>query len=1242
MSRARGNSVLIIGIVVSILAAVAFLLLTSGKKGSLLGGLSASSSSSSGSGGGGSSASSGGGEGGSSSSSGGGDDDSDDPCKGFKPMPSEKKNKYDSASSAGQIGGDSYEREHAADLEAQREEQEERDKQALAALKQQGMNQKDLEAYEENMEKLRNANDDDARKYNEKINSEDDASAMREADDERAEVQKRLIEQLKEKKLNADTYLKKMEIATQAAHQKRMDEAKKLNIQIVGEEKILKIKLTADAQRRKEDLKDEKEKHKYSLGKSGMEYTAAKQVVSDLKKGDKKSFFAKKEEPRKLNEFGVSAKFSLSSLLRPPEDELKGKEGINPNWDTGRDWWTGKRRHPPVKKYENMVPSGMEYYNGRDLTSLQDDAYFLGEKRVSTLGGKDPAEECATICYEGGMKEKCQGFILGPSPEFEVEDYKTCIFFSKKAGLGKDGEGNSLGVKDRRDTYMMEYCSDSRKQFWSEDPCSSYEGTELDPKGDCPVGFDFKDKHFCETGGECRNPGTSSKSNCKRTACNPFVISTNTAKGKYCDACKYKNTVGDRLGDLTLCDKCDSNHVDFNPSKPGDCKCKPEFANRDPSTNCMDCLPGFFGMDCSLTANDCGGRGKPLPSSVKDNVLCSCNTKGKDGKGDFPVYFDGDKCDKCQEGYGPEPSVSKKYACSIQISDTKCSNTKTPILFADPRDVSKVTCDCSSRNKFFTLPENGGEPGGKWSGPACDICNVMEKGKKAYGGENCNLGRDVCNLRGTPGEKGKFGAGQQKDCMCDPELHFRSGLDSTCKDGDCEEGWYGKNCDVKMGACGSVNGYEFSPVESLKALATPSDPKCDCETDKTGMILSGGKCICPTGTVLKKGSNPPVCENVDDMCSHRGKYDTKSGKCKCDPGYSGDKCGSCSDGFANFLGTSTKNICEKVVDKCHGSTQVVQVGGRQKCKCDPGYDESKGEYCTSCSEGYVQYSLPVPKGDGSMFPAKTNRCIPLTDICGTNASDFVGGRCVCKKSPEGVPFSGNTTPFGDGKTKDPSPKDAENPLPNEVCAFTPSFCNYPLGVPSSNGCRCKPAATLADGKSVSGISGSRCQFTRQHTCNDKGDANMDGTCSCDAGWLGKDCKFPPKCKGNPCTSCDPVNSTWTHPGGFLGLTTIHECPSSCCGKIGNPSPCLGPICSNDPSFPKASTYLKEKLKEEVDDDPCTCLNPGKPEESGSVMRAKTVAGGLFGAVTTIFRDTNYPTRYSDSLYAHYVPVQYKA
>jgi hypothetical protein len=70
--------------------------------------------------------------------------------------------------------------------------------------------------------------------------------------------------------------------------------------------------------------------------------------------------------------------------------------------------------------------------------------------------------------------------------------------------------------------------------------------------------------------------------------------------------------------------------------------------------------------------------------------------------------------------------------------------------------------------------------------------------------------------------------------------------------------------------------------------------------------------------------------------------------------------------------------------------------------------------------------------------------------------------------------------------------------------------------------------------------------------------------------------------------------------------------------------------------------LKEKLKEEVDDDPCTCLNPGKPEESGSVMRAKTVAGGLFGAVTTIFRDTNYPTRYSDSLYAHYVPVQYKA
>ena len=93
----------------------------------------------------------------------------------------------------------------------------------------------------------------------------------------------------------------------------------------------------------------------------------------------------------------------------------------------------------------------------------------------------------------------------------------------------------------------------------------------------------------------------------------------------------------------------------------------------------------------------------------------------------------------------------------------------------------------------------------------------------------------------------------------------------------------------------------------------------------------------------------------DGTCSGHGTCDTKSGKCNCDPKYTGD-------------------YCDTVSCDCSGVGTCDETG---KCKCPVNYDGTK---CEKCKDGW--------SGDGCTI----KKCIDCSDngTCGTD------GKCACK------------------------------------------------------------------------------------------------------------------------------------------------------------------------------------------------------------------------------------------------------
>lgn len=893
-------------------------------------------------------------------------------------------------------------------------------------------------------------------------------------------------------------------------------------------------------------------------------------------------------------------------------------KGVNPEW-------TDPSSAPPVVRFKDKVPSTLAFHR-KQVSKLPQGTLpqVMGAMKLSasdTNSVRTCADHCHDLNKKINSKTSCVGFMMGSfsADEYEgVQDGDYCLFLSNKDGLGHSSSGTSLAAPSpNRDTYLLKYCDDLRKEYNPAGPnhCSEF-GGNLDAQGHCNESYAYSDPWYCESFSQCEssgietllhNPNNSGK--CKRGNCIPGVESSSNGS---CDKCRAKFTNGDRFGDLTRCNECQSNHNPFEPAAAelGDysCSCKPIFKNRDPSTNCAKCIDGYYGLECGVTKEICSGNGVPTESATEAYKECRCDQQKSDNKGSFSVHFDGQVCDKCAEGYGPSPKVGGHYACSINLKDTRCGRLDEPLPLSSNVNphfytngqldkINEFPCDCDFKNDKIEKEDAKGRRG-HFSGPTCELCSdethvsvfkesdvgstvhirpqsngtvsietsankppsvewsklptspisgtisdvnpnttgavagqvsvTAEDGTvtkfynpttrvKEFGGKNCNLPRSVCNGRGLPTRSPSSAATEatDKECECDGDTNFRSGKESLCSDGDCNEGWYGKLCNLPSHSCGKVFGHTFGPDAAYSKAATPDNLHCQCDSPDlmTGLSYTPGSapasydgqdshCVCPDPLVLLSSDDHAKsgkwCVHKYGYCHNRGEYDRnrkgtngKMGSCHCEEGYTGDTCDVCAAGFANILGApldSEGGKCTLVAEYCNNHHDPSKgVSGwddvNQRCHCTLEYDSTKDATCRApfCAEGFSPFSGKKPKADGTLGP-EDYQCVGNRDACGSNARSIghaiVNNMCVCGEDPNtGQFYVGNRRPFGfDGKTIDPTPLDPAEPSMNDVCQYGPRYCNYPSGTPAddSGACKCVTEGVYA-------AVGERCTHTRTGT-----------------------------------------------------------------------------------------------------------------------------------------------------------------
>lgn len=298
---------------------------------------------------------------------------------------------------------------------------------------------------------------------------------------------------------------------------------------------------------------------------------------------------------------------------------------------------------------------------------------------------------------------------------------------------------------------------------------------------------------------------------------------------------------------------------------------------------------------------------------------------------------------------------------------------------------------------------------------AGDHCEIPCKDCK-YG--QCNLDNGECDcFDGYTGE------------LCDLTCPNRcSGLNGVCKevDGspicDCYDGFTGGDCSLEccvqgrgtnlstvhgtclenIGGCNCSN--EVFPVELPMALELNyygqgwQGSECDCHENITcggrGLCIEGG-CVCAPNfqgircDLCADDKIGPFCQYDRFQCpsealSHgefvpvnsHGDY-----KCKCNPGFAGDKCESCD---SNAYPKTGPDMCKYIIpaELCHSGTVKSDYSGTgNMCTCPGHFDNSLD--CAVCEEGWYGPNCDIECGTS---------CTQSGGVCSNT-----GPGCVCPK-----------------------------------------------------------------------------------------------------------------------------------------------------------------------------------------------------------------------------------------------------
>ncbi|XP_017358968.1 laminin subunit alpha-5 isoform X2 [Cebus imitator] len=406
-----------------------------------------------------------------------------------------------------------------------------------------------------------------------------------------------------------------------------------------------------------------------------------------------------------------------------------------------------------------------------------------------------------------------------------------------------------------------------------------------------------------------------------------------------------------------------------------------------------------------------------------------------------------------------DPTVTRRYYYSIKdisIGGRCVCHGHADVCDAkDPTDPFRLQCTCQHNT----------------CGGTCDRCcpgfnQQPWKPATASSANECQS----CNCHG-----------HATDCYYDPEVdrrHASQSVDGTYRGGgvciDCQHHTTGINCE----RC--LPGFYRSPDHPLHSPHVCR--RCSCESDFTD------------GT----------CEDL-------------TGRCYCQPRFSGERCDSCAGGFTDFprcypVPSSSNDTGEQVLPagqivNCDCSAAGTQGNACRKdprvgrCVCKPNF---QGTHCELCAPGFhgpgcqpCQCSSPGVADD---------RCDPDT------------GRCRCRAGFEGAMCDG--------------------------CA--PGYFHFPL----CQLCSCSPAGTLPEGCDEAGHCPCRPGFAGPHcdrchpgyhgfpncqacTCDPRG--ALDQLCG-----VGGVCHCRPGYTGTACQECSP---------GFHGFPSCVPCHCSAEGSL---------------------------------------------------------------------------------------------
>lgn len=504
---------------------------------------------------------------------------------------------------------------------------------------------------------------------------------------------------------------------------------------------------------------------------------------------------------------------------------------------------------------------------------------------------------------------------------------------------------------------------------------------------------------LCQTGYYGNPRYGSLEGACRRCAC-PLLDAPNN----FSPTCALTSSMGANSPSDYICtacpmgymgDKCEWCTDGFfgQPTTPANycqpCQCN---GNIDPAAigncdgktgRCLKCINNTAGWSCAECKADHFGR-----ALQHDCRACNCNRFGsissqcdlETGRCQCKEHYIGEKCDRCEDGYGGVEKGCKHCECDPVGSFTTLCDQVSGQCQCKPGVFGKK-CD-SCKSGYYGFADNG-----------CDSCNCNAHGSEEDGKCDTRTGKCFCRKHVT-GSKcnlckdGYFnissGLGCQP-CHCHSFAAESESCDPLTGQCRCKQAVVGLNCDK----C-KPNFYGLSANGCKQCPACPAPGHvCDPNT---------GECVCPPHTAGQmcetcapnSWNHDPYkgCElcDCDSVGSTGSTCDRKSGACKCRPGYTGKKCDECMHGHYQFPACPS---CD-----CHspGSSDLA-CSAEGQCSCgDHGQCHCKknvvGLKCTECNATAFSLEADNPKGCTECFCFnRTKFCLQSSLIWRQNTGD---------------------------------------------------------------------------------------------------------------------------------------------------------------------------------------------------------------------------------------------------------------